>query len=68
MSEPKYTIYSRKIKQFKGGCKSTWKQMNNIFRPNRINKRNIMNQINKNIIYETEHDIADVLNSYFENI
>ena len=52
-----------------GDCKSTWKQINSIIRPNRINKRNIITKISGNeITYETKHDIAIVLNSYFVNI
>ena len=43
--------------------------MNNIIRPNGINERNIVNKINVNdFTYETKHDIANVLNSYFGNI
>ena len=44
-------------------------QINSIIRPNKINKINIINKINENdITYETKHDIANVLNSYFVNI
>ena len=56
------------FKKFKGYCKSTWKQINSIIRPNRINKKNISNKICENYItYVTKH-ISNVLNSYFVNI
>ena len=43
--------------------------MNNIIRPNRINKRIIINKISENdITYEAKHAISNVLNSYFVNI
>ena len=49
--------------------KSTWKQINSIIRPNRINKKNIINKIGVNdITYVTKHDILNVLNTYFVNI
>ena len=52
-----------------GNCISNWKQINSIIWQNRINKRNIINKILENdITYETKHDIANVLNSYFVNI
>ena len=38
------TFKLRKFQQFKGDCKSTWKQINSIIRPNRINKNNIINK------------------------
>ena len=42
---------------------------NCIIRPNRINKRNIINKISENDnTYETKHDITNTLNSYFVNI
>ena len=50
-------------------CKSTWKQVNNIIRPNRINKWNVIDKMSKNYVtYETKHYITNVLNSYFVNI
>ena len=64
----KINSFARKFQQFKRDCKSTWKQINSIIRPNRINKKNIINKISQNdITYETKHDIANVLNSYFVN-
>ena len=52
-----------------GDCKRTWKQINSIIRPNRINKKNIRYKICENdITYVTKHDISNVLNSYFVNI
>ena len=51
------------------GIKSTWKQIKSFIQPNKINKRNIINIISENpITYQTKHDIANVLNSYFVNI
>ena len=55
----KINSFACTFEQFKGDCKSTWKQINNI-RPNRINKMNIINKINENVPYETKHDIANV--------
>ena len=50
------------FQQFKGDCKSTWKQINSV-PPNRINKKNIINKISENdITCETKHDITNVLN------
>ena len=44
-------------------------QINNIIRPNRIDKIIVINKISENYItYETNHDIASVLNSHFVNI
>ena len=65
----KINYFARKFQQFKGDCKSTWKQINCIIRQNKINKRNIVIKISENDIkYETKPDIANVLNSYFVNI
>ena len=62
-------FFARKFQQFKVDCKSTWKQINSIIRPNRIHKKNIINKICENdITYVTKHDISNVLNSYFVNI
>ena len=67
--QAKINYFARKFQQFKGDCKSTWKQINSIIRPNRINKRNSTDKICENdITYETKHDIANVTNSYFVNI
>ena len=41
--QAKINYFGSKFQQFKGDCKSTWKQINSIIRPNRINKRNIIN-------------------------
>ena len=58
-----------KFQQVRGDYKSTWKQINNIIRPNRINKKNIINKICENeITYVTKLDIPNVINSYFVNI
>ena len=57
------------LESFKGDCTSTWKQINSIIRQNRINKKNIINNISENdITYVTKHNISNVLNSYFVNI
>ena len=37
--QAKINHFARKFKQFKGDCKSTWRQINSIIRPNRINKK-----------------------------
>ena len=67
--QAKINYFARKFQQFKGDCKSTWKQINSIIRPNRINQKNIINTICENdITYLTNHDISNVLNSYFVNI
>ena len=59
----------QKFQQVKGDYKSIWKQINSIIRPNRINKKNIINKICENdITYVTKHDISNVLNSHFVNI
>ena len=66
--QAKINYFAHKFQQFKGDCKSTWKQINSIIRPNRINKKNIINKIcENNITYATKHDISNVLNSYFVN-
>ena len=44
----KINYFARKFQQFKGDCKSTWKQINSIIRPNRINKKYISNKICEN--------------------
>ena len=46
--QAKINYFARKFKQFKGDCKSTWKQINSIIRPNTINKKNIINKICEN--------------------
>ena len=52
--EAKINYFARKFQQFKGDCKSTWKQINSIILPIRINKRNIINKMSENdITYET---------------
>ena len=67
--QAKINYFARKFQQFKGDCKSTWKQINSIIRPNRINKKDIINTICENdITYVTKHDISNLLNSYFINI
>ena len=67
--QAKINSFARKFQQFKGDCRSTWKQINSIIRPNRINKKNIINKICENdITYVRKHDISNVLNSYFVNI
>ena len=67
--QAKIHYFARKFQQFKGDCKSTWKQINSIIRSNRINKKNIIIKICENdITYVTKHDISNVLNSYFVNI
>ena len=67
--QAKINYSARKFQQFKGDCKSTWKQINSIIRPNRINKKNSINRICENYIsYVTKHDNTNVLNSYFANI
>ena len=67
--QAKRNYFARKFKQFKGTWKSTWKQINGIILPNRINKKNIINKICENdITYVTKQDISNVLNSYFVNI
>ena len=64
----KINYFARKFQQFKGDCRSTWKQINSINRPNRINKKKVINKICENdITYVTKHDISNVLNSYFVN-
>ena len=69
IKQAKINYFARKFQQFKGDCKSAWKQINDIIRPNKINKKNIINKIDENnITYETKNDIANVLNSYFLNI
>ena len=61
--------FAFKFQKFTGDCESTWKQINNIIRSNRINKRKFINKINENdISYETKHDIGNVLNSHFVHI
>ena len=40
--QAKINYFARKFKQFKGDCKSTWKQINSIIRPNRINKKKLL--------------------------
>ena len=57
--QAKINYFARKFKKIKGYC--TWKQINSIILPNRINKINIINKI-------SENDIAYVLNSLFQNI
>ena len=65
----KINYFARKFQQFKGDCKSTWKQINSIIRLNRINKKNIINKICEYVItYVAKHDISNVLNSYFVKI
>ena len=67
--QAKINYVAHKFQQFKGDCKSTWKQINCIIRLNRINKKNIINKIFENdITYVTKNDISNVLNSYFVNI
>ena len=66
--QAKINYFAGKFQQFKGDCKNTWKQINSIIRPNRINKRNIINKISENYITYVKHNIANVLNSYFINI
>ena len=67
--QAKINYFARKLQQLKGDCKSTWKQINSIILPNRINKKYIMNKICENDITDvTKHDISNVLNSYFVNI
>ena len=70
IGQAKINYFARKFQQlFKGDCKSTWKQINSIIRPNRITKKNIINKICENdITYVTKHDISNVLYSYFVNI
>ena len=46
----KINYFACKCEQFKGDCKNTWKQLNNIISINRICKRNIINKINENDI------------------
>ena len=41
----KINYFARKFRQFNWDCKGTWKQINSIIRPNRINKKNIINKI-----------------------
>ena len=65
--QQKYFILPANFNNFKRDCESTWKQIHNIIRPNRINKRNIYRINKKDITYETKHDIANVLNSYIVN-
>ena len=63
--QAKINYFARKFQQFKGDCKSTWKKINSIIQPNRINKKNIINKTCENYItYVTKHDISNVLNSY----
>ena len=59
--QAKINYFARKFQKIKGYCKSTWKQINSIILPNRINKINIINKISENYI-------AYVLNSLFQNI
>ena len=67
--QAKINSSAHKFRQFKGDYKSTWTQINSIIRPDRINKRKIVNKICENYItYVTKHDISNVLNSYFVNI
>ena len=40
--------FDHKFQQFKEDCKNTFKQINNVTRTKRINKRNIINKIYKN--------------------
>ena len=42
----KINYFACKFQQFKGDCKCTWKQINCI-RPNRINKKNLINKFVK---------------------
>ena len=37
--QTKINYFALRFQQFKGYCKSTWKQMNSIIRPNKINKK-----------------------------
>ena len=65
LGKAKINYFAHKFQQFKGDCKSTWKKINSIIRPNRINKKNIINKICENVItYVTKNDISNVLNSY----
>ena len=67
--QAKINYFACNVQQFKRDCKSTWTQINSSIRPNRINKRNIINEISKNYItYGTKRDIGNELNSYFVNI
>ena len=56
--QAKTNCFAPKVQQFKGDCKSNWKQINSIIRPNIINQKNIINKICENdITYVTKHDI-----------
>ena len=67
--QAKINYFASKFQQFNGDCKNTWKQINSIIRPNKINKKIIINKICENhITYVTKYDISSVLNLYFVNI
>ena len=65
LGKQKINYFARKFQQFKGDCKTTWKQINSIIQPNRINKKNINKICENDITYVRKHDISNVLNSYF---
>ena len=59
--QAKINYFARKFQQFNGDFRSTWKQINSIIRPNRINRKNIIHKIcETDIAYVTKHDISNV--------